>query len=116
LEQKRRPNPRRPKRARYDTASYRRAVRRACRKGRGKRAVELYRGADITLRQAHQRAARDVPLWSPPQLRHTAATRIRKRHGIEMARVILGHSTAFTTEIYAETDRQKAMEVVSAMG
>ena len=84
-------DPKRAKRVRYDTASYRRAVRRAC----------LLAG---------------VPAWSPNQLRHTAATRIRRRHGIEMARVILGHSTAFTTEIYAESDRKKAQEVVTAMG
>ena len=54
--------------------------------------------------------------WHPNQLRHTAATRIRKRHGVEMARIILGHSTAFTTEIYAEVDRKKAVDVIGAMG
>jgi integrase len=83
--------PRRPKRDRYDVASYRRAVKRACRLA-------------------------GVPPWSPNRLRHTAATRIRKRYGIEVARIILGHSTAFTTEIYAETDRAKAMEVIGKIG
>ena len=58
----------------------------------------------------------NVPFFTPLQLRHTAATRIRKRHGIEVARIILGHSTAFTTEIYAEADRDKAMQVMGKMG
>jgi hypothetical protein len=49
-------------------------------------------------------------------LRHTAATRIRRRYGIEVARIILGHSTAFTTEIYAQADRRQAMTVVGEMG
>jgi integrase len=54
--------------------------------------------------------------WHPHQLRHAAATEIRRIHGVEMARIILGHSTAFTTEIYAEADQGKAMEVMTRMG
>jgi integrase len=84
-------DPRRPKRQRYDAASYRRAIKRACKVAR-------------------------VPPWSPNQLRHTAATRIRRRHGIEMARIILGHSTAFATEIYAEADHTRAEEIMGEMG
>jgi len=91
LAQKRKLSPRRCKRKRYDSASYRRAIKRAC-------------------------AVAKVPSWSPNQLRHTAATRIRRRHGIELARIILGHTTAFTTEIYAETDRKKAMDIIGQMG
>ena len=41
---------------------------------------------------------------------------LRKRHGIEVARIILGHSTAFTTEIYTEADRDKAMKAMGKMG
>jgi integrase len=52
----------------------------------------------------------------PHQLRHNAATNLRKQHGIELARIILGHSTAFTTEIYAEQDRAAAVEVVAKIG
>ena len=87
----RKERPKRAKRQRYDAASYRRAIKRACKLA-------------------------GIAPWSPNQLRHTAATRIRKRHGIELARIILGHSTAFTTEIYAEADRAKAMKVVGQMG
>jgi hypothetical protein len=33
-----------------------------------------------------------------------------------MARIILGHATAFTTEIYAEADQQQAMAVMTRIG
>jgi integrase len=88
---KRKASPKRPKRKRYDVPSYRRAIKRACRLA-------------------------GVPSWSPNRLRHTAATRIRKRYGIELTRIILGHSTAFTTEIYAEVDRKKAVQVIQEIG
>jgi len=39
-----------------------------------------------------------------------------KRYAIEMARIILGHSTALTTEIYAEADRKKAAQVIQEIG
>ena len=41
---------------------------------------------------------------------------MRKEFGVELARIILGHATAFTTEIYAETDRQQAMEAIGKIG
>jgi hypothetical protein len=52
---------------------------------------------------------------------HPAATRkppprAAEAHGIEVARIILGHSTAFTTEIYAEADKAKAADVMAKMG
>ncbi len=91
LNAKRKAEPKRPKRQRYDAASYRRAIKRAC------------------------KAASTRP-WAPNQLRHTAATRIRRRFGIELARIILGHATAFTTEIYAEADHTKARDAMKAIG
>jgi integrase len=54
--------------------------------------------------------------WSPNQLRHNAATKIRATYGIEAARIILGHSSAVTSEIYAEIDRDKAMEIMGKLG
>ncbi len=41
---------------------------------------------------------------------------LRKEFGVELARIILGHSTAFTTEIYAEVDRKKAMDAMNQVG
>ena len=57
-----------------------------------------------------------MPGWAPNQLRHNAATRIRAAYGIEAARIILGHSSAVTSEIYAEIDREKAREIMSQLG
>ena len=57
-----------------------------------------------------------IPKWHPHQLRHLAATYLRKEFGVELARIILGHSTAFTTEIYAEVDRKKAMDAMNQVG
>jgi integrase len=76
---------------RYDVASYRRAIERACKKA-------------------------EVERWTPHRLRHTAATEIRKEFGLEAAQVILGHSRADVTQIYAETSLEKAAEVAKLVG
>lgn len=49
-----------------------------------------------------------VPEWHPNQLRHTFATLIRRHEGLDAAHVLLGHSRADTTQIYAEADADKA--------
>jgi site-specific recombinase XerC len=54
--------------------------------------------------------------WSPNQLRHTAATRIRRRYGIELARIILGHTNLVTTQVYTEADFHKALSVIGEFG
>ena len=75
----------------YTKNSYRAAIRRACDKAK-------------------------VPRWRPNQLRHNAATNIRKEYGIEAARVVLGHSSAAMTEVYAEMDQMKAADIMGKMG
>ena len=87
----RKPNPRRRCRERYTVRAYDRAIERAC-----------------------ERAG--VPHWTPNQLRHNAATRIRSEFGIELARIILGHSSAVTSEIYAEADLEKARSAMEKLG
>ena len=57
-----------------------------------------------------------LAMWHPYQLRHSAATRIRREHGIEAARVLLGHSSATMTEVYAEADMLAAAKVVELAG
>ncbi len=47
----------------------------------------------------------EIPAWGPNRLRHNAATFLRKEFGLDAARVILGHTSAAVTEIYAEQDR-----------
>lgn len=54
--------------------------------------------------------------WSPNQLRHSAATEIRAKMGLEHASATLGHSDVSTTMVYAERDRNKAIEVALKLG
>jgi integrase len=55
-------------------------------------------------------------LWSPNQLRHNAATNIRKRFGLEAAQAVLGHAKADTTEIYAQIGMERAVAAMEAVG
>jgi hypothetical protein len=50
------------------------------------------------------------------QLRHTAATAIRARHGLEASQVVLGHAKADVTQLYAERDLSKAHAVMAEIG
>jgi len=99
-QRKRKPSPKRAPKAHYTTATYRQAI-------------------EYGIAKANRQIKEDerkLPNWSPNQLRHNAATALRKEFGIELARIILGHSTAFTTEIYAEADRDQALAVVGKIG
>ncbi len=54
--------------------------------------------------------------WHPHQLRHTAATRLRRIEGIEAAQVVLGHKTLSVTEIYAEKNVEAARQLMAKHG
>lgn len=54
--------------------------------------------------------------WAPNRLRHSRATEIRQLYGLEASQVILGHSKADTTQIYAERDIAKAAKIMSEVG
>jgi integrase len=54
--------------------------------------------------------------WHPNQLRHTAATEIRRHAGLEAAQVILGHAKADVTQVYAERDQALAVETIKKIG
>ncbi len=56
-----------------------------------------------------------IPTWSPNRLRHNRATELR-RHGLDLAKTVLGHSKVETTQIYAEKDIAAAMDLVSRVG
>ncbi len=92
---------------RYNHNSYRRAIHRA---------------ADIADREIrkkhpdHEILKRLIPRWSPNQLRHTAATAIRRRFGLEAAGTVLGHAKADVTQIYAERDFTLAAMVMREVG
>ena len=87
------PRDAKPKRAgvRYTSASYRTAVKRAC-------------------------VRAGVPEWSPNRLRHSRATDLRRRYGVEDTRTILGHSKVGTTEIYAAADHARAAAIMGEIG
>ncbi len=93
---------RRPRDA-YDTASYRHAITRAV-------------GLLNKNRKKKDPKATPIPDWSPSQLRHAAATEIRKKFGLEAAQVALGHSTADITEVYAERNQALAAQVIRQIG
>ena len=55
--------------------------------------------------------------FSPHQLRHNAATRIRAEFGIDVAGSVLGHALGSqVTEIYAEPVREKAYQAILKTG
>jgi integrase len=84
-------NPKRTPGEVYETRPYYHAIRNGCKKA-------------------------GVLNWHPHQLRHNAATRLRKEFGLDVARVILGHSSPAVTEVYAEVDRDKAISVMERVG
>jgi integrase len=87
----RKKNPSRRPKDRYTTGTYRNAIQRACKTA-------------------------GVPAWHPHQLRHNAGTYLRKEFGLEVARVILGHRSPAITDLYAEVDRARALEVMERIG
>ena len=55
--------------------------------------------------------------WHPHQLRHTAATNIRRQFGLEAAQLVLGHaSSKITDAIYAERDLGKIADIAPGPG
>jgi integrase len=86
---KRRPS-KRPGRH-YSARSYHRAIADACRKA-------------------------GAPGWHPNQLRHLHATEIRRQFGLEAAQVVLGHSKADVTQVYAERDLGLAVRIAAQVG
>jgi integrase len=88
---RRKRKPRRKPGEHYTPSSYAHAIRKACEKA-------------------------DLPPWHPHQLRHTAATKLRREYGLDTARVVLGHRSPQITELYAELDGSRAAEVMARLG
>jgi hypothetical protein len=119
---------RRPKRSpgdRYDVASYRRAIHRAC-DAAFPPDGDLAKRPDQTAKECHRRLTesqraelrnwQSAHRWSPNRLRHAAATEIRQQFGLEAAQIALGHSRADVTQVYAERDLAKGVEVARKIG
>ena len=102
---------------RYTTLSYCKAITRLCDlafppplpKGTVFSRLSLEQRAEVAVWRREHR-------WAPNRLRHNAATYLRKQFGIEAARVVLGHSSAGVTEIYAEQDLTRAAEIMGRVG
>jgi len=108
-------------RDRYVKAAYARAVVRGCAVAFGMPSDLRKISKGLTAKErklAKERAAawRAEHCWSPNQLRHTAATEIRQRFGLEAAQAALGHRAADVTQIYAERDFGLAASVAKQIG
>ena len=126
--------PRRPAGDHYTKDSYVRAVSRACQaafpppshlariKVKGGKGMRQETNAEWSARLGTKRCEelsrwRSENFWHPHQLRHTAATLIRRQFGLEAAQIALGHSSALVTEaVYAERDMQKVIDVMKKVG
>lgn len=92
---------------RYTSASYRRAITYGIAKANEEiRKWNVENGTKLE----------EIPAWHPHQLRHNFAKMVRKEHGIEAARILLGHRDAGITLIYAEADREKARSIAAKIG
>jgi integrase len=87
------------------------------RKSNPKRSPRLQYSKDAYTTAIVRAAARaGVPPWSPNQLRHNAATKIRSLFGLDATAAVLGHRLGSVTEVYADADFRKAIEVMRQIG
>jgi len=93
--------PRRKHRETYDSTTLRQAVARAI---------------AAANRDRKAKGIEPVTRWTPYQLRHACATRLRKDHGLETVRALLSHSSASMTEVYAEVDAETARAIMEKSG
>jgi integrase len=120
-------NARRKPGERFTVSSYRRAIERACeiafempeslrkparfhdrdpKETKDEKAERLRRAAQW----------REQHCWNPNQLRHSRATAIRERFGVEAAQVVLGHSDPRITQIYAQKNFDLAAKIMQQIG
>jgi integrase len=123
-------SPRKQPTDRYTVTSYARAVTYACgrlyplpshlqrkRRDGGKLETAKQWRARLTLAEKTEiKAWRKLHNWHPHQLRHSAATNLRKTYGLEPAQVILGHKTLTVTQVYAEKNVEAAMRIMAEVG
>ncbi len=113
-------------RKRYRIDSYRQAIERACdevfppagklarhdgesMRGWVRRLQAAGLGPQLAVWQKQHR-------WSPNRLRHSFATKARSQYGLEAAQVLLGHSRADITEVYAERDVARGVAAIEQIG
>ena len=101
----------------YTVASYRRAIVHACDEALLHPELSKIKRANLTDEQRVQiEEWRRGHHWHPQQLRHNAATRMRKDYGLYAAPVILGHKSPAITGVQAEIGAAKAVEITVEVG
>lgn len=93
----------------FDTQTYGQSIKRGCRKAWP--VPDALKADPVKAKQWEVDHG-----WAPNQLRHTRATEVRAKYGLEAAQVILGHATADITQIYAERDEKLAIRVAAESG
>jgi len=116
--QRRKASPNKVPKERYTTGSYRRAIAGGCDKAfphpveaeiatrrqaanspAERRALAAEWNSWVSAHQDELATWRSERRWHPNQLRHNAATSLRREFGLDVARVILGHSSPVVTEV-----------------
>ena len=88
---RRKKNPRKQPGDRYDTRTYARAIAYGIKKA-------------------------GCPHWHSHQLRHSHATEVRRKFGIEGAQAALGHARMNVTEVYAQKNLDFALRIAAELG
>lgn len=92
------------------------AARRRRRELQDHYSVDSYRRAiEYGIAQS-RKAGVELVDWTPRQLRHTMATRVRDDLGLEAAQVICGHARCDVTQVYAKRNRRLGLEVAGKLG
>jgi site-specific recombinase XerD len=101
----------------YSPEAYRRAIARGCDLAFPHPTLSATAKEELSEAQVSElQAWRKLHRFHPNRLRHTAATRIRREYGLEVAQVILGHAKLGTTQVYAEKNLDVARTVMSEIG
>jgi integrase len=109
-------NPKRRPGKCFLASSYNHAIGKAVRRAN---ADALEKATEEAARLGQDPPAADVvfvPHWFAYQLRHTHATEVRRKYGLEAAQVALGHASADVTQVYAERDLTLAVRVAAEIG
>jgi integrase len=100
-----------------DRAHLRGAVRRGCQRVFPHPTLAKVSRDNLTAEQKQElKAWNKAHSWHPNQIRHTFATEVRAKFGLEAAQVLLGHTRADVTQTYAERDERRAVEVARKIG
>jgi len=117
--------PKRAPKERYNRMAYGTAVDRACDKAfppveplaqHPGESVSKWWARLTPEQRAEVKAWRKAHRWAPNRLRHTYATKVRRDYDLEATQVLLGHSKANMTQIYAEKNEALAATIAAKIG